>query len=158
MYDVKVTQDIINIYSPNDLRSYYIIYQLGIVSSLHLNDGYFIGSFSGVALSSGSATIINCSFQQMSQAISLWDVDGFTMKYSEIKNNGQYNGPFISDYDRDTYETAGFEIWSSNNIIISHTVFSGFDPRGLIYIQESSSILFEDNTMNAEMLKHVLKR
>ena len=54
------------------------------------------------------------------------------MKYSKIKNNGQYNGVFITDYERDNYETAGFQIWDSKNISLTNNIFSGFDPKGLM--------------------------
>ena len=71
MNDITVTQYTTDIYNRNDLHSRRIIYQSGIAPSLYLDKGYFVGSYFGVYLSSASATIINCSFQQMAQAIRL---------------------------------------------------------------------------------------
>ena len=73
-------------------------------------------------------------------------VDGVELQYTEIKNSGQYHGRF----DRLGYG-GSLDIQYSNDVIISHTSFSGFDPRGLIHISVSTSILFEDNVINVDI-------
>ena len=131
--DMKFTHGKTDIYNPNDLHSYSIITQQGFEANLYVEDGHFVGSYYGLGISSGGATIINCSFQQMSQAMDLYDVDGFEMRYSKIKNNGMYNGPFLEDGILSV--SAGIVADVCNNIIIFNTVFSGFDPnsKDLIY-------------------------
>ena len=100
------------------------IYQIsaGIQSNLNLQSGRFIGSYFGVLILSGTATIVNSFIQQSAKAIQLVGSDEFTMKYSEIKNNGQYYGPFISSTS-DT--TAGFQVYRSYNIALTNNTFSG---------------------------------
>ena len=66
--------------------------------TLFISDGYFIGSAIGVAAKSGTAKIINCSFQQISTAIYVYYARDFIIKHSKIKNNGIFNGPFPSHY------------------------------------------------------------
>eukprot|EP01084_Bolivina_argentea_P099773 179304_1 len=138
--NMSILQLINNEYDPNSLHSHGIIQQSATHSNLFLENVYFIGSYYGLHLLSGSVTIINSSFQQMTSSAYLSGLDAITMKYCQIKNCGAYNGPFIFDY-------SGFLISDSNNIVLTDNIFEGFQPWGLIYIGRSSSILFANNTI-----------
>ena len=139
------------VYNPNKLHSSNIIQQSGIRTTLFIYDCNLIGSRYGLNLLSGSATIIKCSFQQSRMAIILRSSDEFFMQYSDIKNNGQYNGPLMDDAFIDMYIYAGFQAAWSSNIILENNTFSGFDPRGLIYFLECSTILLQNNIINVDI-------
>ena len=138
-------------YDPNDLHSNQILLQSGSESFLYIVDSLFIGSGKGVAVQVGSATILDSSFQNSLFAIVTIASDEFIMKYCKIKNNGHYYGSFMSDYDSNRFRTTGFIIWGGKRVELSYNTFSGFDPRGLLYIAASSSILLENNVINVDI-------
>ena len=140
-----------DIYDPNGLHAYVLIVQSSIESNLFLYDVYLVGSTEAIVISACSASIINCTFQQSRRALLVKGANSFIMRKSKIRNNGQYYAGFVTDYHRIVYETAGFQITESKNIIISESIFSGFDPKGLIHIKESSSISFTDNMINVDI-------
>eukprot|EP01084_Bolivina_argentea_P282731 484023_1 len=133
-------------YDPNILQSENIIYQTGGEPSLIIYNSHFIGSFWQIQLIAGKATIFQSIFENSSQAISTQDIDEFIMSDCMIKNNGQYNGPFLSDRYVNSYATSGILIWeNSNNINISNNYFFGYDPKGLLTINKTSNISLNNN-------------
>ena len=68
-------------YNPNALHSDRIISQIGTQSILYIYAGKLVGSYYGVTLISGSATLINCSFQRSRIAVQSQAIDEFIMEY-----------------------------------------------------------------------------
>ena len=67
----------------------------------------------------------------------------------------QYYGAFDQDqvYVDDTdgsFATPGLQISYCNYIFISNNIFSGYDAQGLIWIVDSSNILFIANELNID--------
>lgn len=120
---------------------------LCINQTLNLNNGNLVGSFRGIRFLAGSTIIVNSSFEQMWQSMQVINWDSFIMKYSTFKNNGQYYGKFVTDYYRNTYVTAAFGVLLSSNVVITNNIFTGFEPEGFIYIQQSSSVLMANNVL-----------
>ena len=48
------------------------------------------------------------------------------------------------------YETSGFQIWNSDNIILQNNHFSAFDPDGLLFAREISGLSLINNTFKVD--------
>eukprot|EP01083_Nonionella_stella_P105403 303163_1 len=144
VYDVDRNAD----YDPNMLHSERIIYQSGLQPSLYVYDSHLVGSYYGIFISAGTAEITNSVIEQSSRALGVWWTESFTLHNCQIINSGQYNGQFISDYLAYKYMFQGVQVWYSNDISFVNNTISGFDPKGLFYIQDASNIQLTGNTLD----------
>ena len=142
--NTKILQSMDGKYNPNNLHSNAIISQDGSESVLYIYNSYFIGSYYGISSTLGSVEIINCTLQQMAIAIDILYADKFILQYSEIKNNGRYNGPFQEEVEGD-YTNFPIKFDYNDIIIVENNIFYGFDPNGFIISLFGSAFLFQNN-------------
>eukprot|EP01084_Bolivina_argentea_P237872 399664_1 len=95
-----------------------------------------------MSLQGGTAEICDCLFEESTVPIIAIYIDSLIVMNSILKNNGLYIGPIIG------YSFQGMEIVDSNDILLVGNSFSGFSPRGLLYIRQCSNVALTNNTFN----------
>eukprot|EP01084_Bolivina_argentea_P281231 481144_1 len=137
-------------YNPNALHSKRIIYQFGIEPFLSIRKSYFFGSYFQVWLSAGTAIIYDSLFQKATIAIISVNMNEMVIDHNIFINNGQHHGPFIDDLLNNLYWTQGILISESNNVVLTGNRISGYDPKGLVLVHDSSNISLINNTFNID--------
>eukprot|EP01084_Bolivina_argentea_P139386 245216_1 len=138
-------------YNPNGLHSWSIIDQSGIQSVLSIYNSDFIGSYYQIKLSGGTAKIYDSLFQNSIISIASLFINELVIINNTFINNGQYNGPFESDEFRENYYTQTIVISKSTNIYFINNRISGYDPKGLLLINECYNISLTNNIFNIDL-------
>eukprot|EP01084_Bolivina_argentea_P221127 374601_1 len=140
----------LSVYNPNDLHSIRIIYQKWILSSLFISNSYFIGSQFQIWLSTGTAEIDRCIFENSSMAMKIQSVSSMTIRDCKIYNNGRFNGPFQSNQHVDSTNFGAIMISDSNAIALIDTNISGYDPRGILFFFVTTNVTLKGITIDIE--------
>eukprot|EP01083_Nonionella_stella_P105173 302371_1 len=136
-------------FNPNALRSYNIVNHFGnaLLSTVNISNSYFTGSTFQIHAEIGTMEISHSMFAHSAHAMQIKDMDAVIVTFCEIANTGQFYGPIFKPGELTTNNnhTQGVLILNTDEVYIMDSLFSSYDPHGLLYLSDSSQISLINN-------------